>query len=59
MRYLKTYGQRTLPKDWISVDKIALLIFAAGFFVLRKWKLNLLWVMAGSGAAGILLYAIF
>lgn len=56
---LAIYGQRTLPNDWISLDKIALLIFAAGFFVLRKWKINPLWVMAGSGAAGILLYAIF
>ena len=49
------YGQRTLPKDLASLDVIAVIIFAIGFFVLRKWKPNPLWVMAGSGVAGIIL----
>lgn len=34
-------------------------IFAAVFFVLRKWKVNPLYVMAASGVAGIVLYLIF
>lgn len=53
------YGQRALPQNLTSVDVIAVLIFAAGFIVLRIWKINPLWVMLGSGAAGILLYSIF
>ena len=53
------YGQRTLPADITSFDVIAAVIFTAGLIVLRKWKTNPLWVMAGSGAAGILLYSIF
>lgn len=53
------YGQRTIPKDYFNVDVIAFLIFAVGFFVLRKWKVNPLFVMAGSGMAGIILYSIF
>ena len=51
------YGQRTLPEDLTSLDMIAVIIFAIGFFVLRKWKSNPLWVMAGSGVAGIILYS--
>lgn len=53
------YGQRTLPSDLTSIDVIALLIFALAFFVLRKWKINPIWVMAGSGAIGIVLYLLF
>jgi len=53
------YGQRTLPADLAAADGIAVAIFAVGFFVLRKWKAGPLWVMAGSGVAGILLYSIF
>jgi len=37
---------------------IAAIIFVIGIFVLRKWKPNPLWVMAGSGFAGIILYAL-
>ena len=56
---LAVYGQRALPADLTSFDVIAVVIFAAGFIVLRKWKPNPLWVMAASGAAGIILYALF
>lgn len=56
---LGVYGQRTLPEDLTGIDSVAVAIFLVGFFVLRKWKLNPLWVMAGSGVAGILLYSIF
>ncbi len=56
---LAIYGQRTLPADLASADLIAVLIFAAAFFVLRKWKPNPIYVMAGAGAAGVLLYAVF
>ena len=51
------YGQRTLPEDLTSLDMIAVIIFAIGFFILRKWKPNPLWVMAGSGVAGIILHS--
>ncbi len=59
---LALYGQRTLPEGLSAIahpDPVALLIFAAGFLILRKWKVNPLYVMAGSGAAGILLYLLF
>ena len=56
---LAVYGQRSLPEDPTSINIIAVGIFLGGFFALRKWKPNPLWVMAGSGLAGILLYRIF
>ncbi len=56
---LAVYGQRTLPENLASFDIIAVLIFAAGFFAIRKWKISPLWIMAGSGVAGIILYSIF
>lgn len=53
------YGQRTLPSDIKSFDVIALVIFLSGLFILRKWKPNPLWVMAGSGVVGIIIYSVF
>ena len=52
------YGQRVLPDNLASLDIIAVVIFAVSILVLRIWKPNPLWVMAGSGCAGIILYAI-
>lgn len=52
-------GQKTIPADLCSVDIVAVVIFAVGFVVLRIWKLNPMWIIAGSGAAGVLLYSIF
>lgn len=51
------YGKRAIPADLLRVDLVALLLFTASFFVLRKWKPNPLWVMAGCGAAGVVLYS--
>lgn len=56
---LAVYGQRTLPGSLLSLDKIAASIFVIGFAVLRKWKPDPLWVMAGSGLAGVILYTVF
>lgn len=53
------YGQRTLPADLKSFDVIALVIFTVGFLILRKWKTNPIYVMAGCGVAGVILYSIF
>ena len=56
---LAVYGQRSLPNNLSAINIVAVGIFLGGFFALRKWKPNPLWVMAGSGIAGILLYWIF
>ena len=56
---LSVYGQRSLPADLTGINYISVFLFLAGLFFLRKWKLNPIWVMAGAGALGILLYSIF
>ena len=53
------YGQRTLPAHLVPLDVIALIIFSTAFLVLRKWKPNPIYVMAGSGILGVILYTIF
>ena len=52
------YGQRTLPDHLASFDVIAAIIFVIGFVILRIWKPNPLWIMAGSGVVGIILYSL-
>ena len=56
---LALYGQRELPADLGNLDYTAAGIFAAGLLVLRKWKMNPIWVMAGAGVLGVLLYSVF
>ena len=56
---MAVYKQRTLPTDLSGADLIACLIFITGITILRKWKPNPLWVMAGSGLAGVILYSVF
>lgn len=53
------YGEQNIPADIFCVDYIALTIFVIGFYVLRKWKVNPMYIMAGAGAAGVILYMIF
>ena len=52
------YDQRTLPNHLASFDTIAVMIFAISILILRRWKRNPLWIMAGSGVAGIILYSL-
>lgn len=56
---LSFFGQRVLPEDLSGVNYISVFIFATGFLVLRKWKVNPIYVMAGAGVFGILLYSLF
>ena len=41
-----------------DLDWIAALLFVAALFVLRRWKLNPIWVMVGTGVVGLALYLI-
>lgn len=56
---LSFYGQRTLPSVLSSINTVSLIIFGVGFFILRKWKANPVYVMTGAGVAGYLLYSLF
>ena len=52
------YGQRTIPQDIWNADMITVMIFVSGVFVLRKWRLHPVSVMAVSGIAGVILYSV-
>ena len=55
---MAVYGQRVLPEDLMSFDVIAVMIFLIGIIALRVWKPNPLWIMAGSGVLGGILYTL-
>ena len=55
---MAVYGQRVLPEDLMSFDAIAVMIFLIGIIALRVWKHNPLWIMAGSGVLGVILYTL-
>lgn len=56
---LSFYGQQNLPGDLSQVDWLSVGLFAAGLFILRKWKCNPIAVMLGCGGAGLILQLIF
>lgn len=56
---LSLYGTKVLPADWGGVNPISAVIFAAGLFILRKWKVNPIYIIAGAGVAGVILHSIF
>ena len=55
---LSFFGADALPAGLADVDLIAVLLFAAALFVLRRWKKDPILVMAGAGAAGLVLYTL-
>ena len=55
---MAVYGQRVLPEDLMSFDVIAVMIFLIGIIALRVCKPNPLWIMAGSGVLGVILYTL-
>lgn len=52
---LSFYGQRTLPEDLSSINYVSAVLFGVGLAVLRRWKLNPVYVMLGAGGANVLL----
>ena len=50
------WNARPVSLNPADLDWIAAVLFLAALFVLRKWKLNPIWVMSGAGAAGLMLY---
>ncbi len=52
-------GTTTLPCDLTNLDILALIIFLGAFFILRRWKINPIKAMAGSGIAGLILFSLF
>ena len=53
---LAFWGEGGFSLKPADLNLAAVGLFAAGLFVLRKWKPNPIWVMLGSGVAGLCLY---
>lgn len=51
---LAFFTDGTLPRSVADVRFLSVGIFAAGLFVLRKWKISPLWIIAGAGVVGLL-----
>ena len=57
--FTAVYGTTSLPADLGNINIVALIIFLCAFFILRKWKITPIKVMAGSGIAGLILFPLF
>lgn len=53
---LSFWGEGGVSINLKSIDYIAVGIFASGLLVLRKWKINPMYVMLGSGVIGSVIY---
>lgn len=53
---LAIWGEQGFSWNINAINYIAALLFAAGLFILRKWKLNPIYVILGSGVVGGALY---
>jgi chromate transporter len=55
---LALFNTGTLSLPMPAMDIKALVIFAASLFILRKWKADPVYVMAGTAVAGIIVYKV-
>lgn len=54
---LTFFGSDSFPIDFGQTSWIAVGLFAAALFVSRKWKINPMWIMLGSGVVGGVLFS--
>lgn len=54
--FLAFFNGSSLPQEIGDVNFVSVFIFAAGLYILRKWKLNPILVMAGAGFLGAVFY---
>ena len=52
------YGNEGFTGNFADIDLIAVGIFVASLIILRLVKCNPIWIMAGAGAVGIVLYSV-
>lgn len=55
---LSFWNNQTPTMSLSSIDYIAICIFVLGLFVLKKWKLNPIYVMLGAGVVGGVVYSL-
>lgn len=55
---LAVWGEGGFSMNPQTINLVSVLLFTAGLFILRKWKLNPIFVMLGSGIIGGVVYLI-
>lgn len=53
---LAFWGEKGISTNIADINIIAVILFVAGLFVLRKWKPNPILIMLGSGFIGMIVY---
>lgn len=56
MVFMAIYASQTIPKNPLSIDVEALILFLISLFLLRKYKLNPIIVMCATGFVGAVLH---
>lgn len=52
------WGEHGISLDVKTINYVAIILFGGALFILRKWKLNPIFVMLGSGVLGGIIYLI-
>lgn len=55
---LAFWGEKGISSNVGDINIIAVILFATGLFILRKWKPNPILIMLGSGLIGMIIYLI-
>lgn len=55
---LAIYNGSDKNTDYYNPDLISVVLFTVGLFILRKWKINPIIIMAGAGIIGGILYSV-
>lgn len=53
---LAFWGEKGISLNLSDINFVAVLLFATGLFVLRKWKPNPIYIMLGTGMIGMVVY---
>lgn len=53
---LSLFGDSKIPTAFGDINFISVFIFGLSIVVLRKWRINPIYVMAGAGVLGLILY---
>lgn len=55
---LAFFGESSLPLNFKELNYVSVLIFLAAIYLLKRFKVNPIYIILGSGAAGVLIYGL-
>ena len=56
---ISVWGEQGFSLNIKSIDMISVAFVGIGIFIIRKWKVNPIYIMLGSGVIGGIVYSIF